>query len=43
VLSVPHFLDTNVLLHSISRNPAEAAKREQAVALLDRDDGALLQ
>jgi predicted nucleic acid-binding protein len=38
---VPHFLDTNVLLYSISRDPAEAAKRERAIALLDRDDGAL--
>jgi predicted nucleic acid-binding protein len=36
-----HFLDTNILLYSISRHPAEAAKREQAIALLDRDDGAL--
>jgi predicted nucleic acid-binding protein len=38
---VPHFLDTNVLLYSISRNPADAAKRERAQTLLDRDDGAL--
>jgi predicted nucleic acid-binding protein len=38
---VQHFLDTNVLLYSISRDPAEAAKRERAIALLDRDDGAL--
>jgi len=38
---VPHFLDTNILLYSISRDPAEAAKRERAIALLDRDDGAL--
>lgn len=36
-----HFLDTNILLYSISRHPAEAAKRERAIALLDRDDGAL--
>lgn len=36
-----HFLDTNILLYSISRHPAESAKREQAIALLDRDDGAL--
>jgi predicted nucleic acid-binding protein len=28
-------------LYSISRDPAEAAKRERAIALLDRDDGAL--
>ncbi|WP_119421104.1 PIN domain-containing protein [Desertibaculum subflavum] len=36
-----HFLDTNILLYSISRNPAEAAKRERAIDLLDRDGGAL--
>jgi predicted nucleic acid-binding protein len=40
-MSRPHFLDTNILLYSISRDPAEAAKRERAIALLDRDDGAL--
>jgi predicted nucleic acid-binding protein len=38
---VPHFLDTNVLLYSISPAPAEAAKRERALELLDNDDGAL--
>ena len=38
---MPHFLDTNILLYSISRNPADAVKRERAIALLDRDDGAL--
>jgi predicted nucleic acid-binding protein len=36
-----HFLDTNILLYSISRNPAEEAKRERAIALLERDEGAL--
>jgi len=36
-----HFLDTNILLYSISRDPAEEAKRERAVALLERDEGAL--
>lgn len=40
-MRVPHFLDTSILLYSISRDPAEAAKRERAIALLDRDDGAL--
>jgi predicted nucleic acid-binding protein len=35
------FLDTNVLIYSISRDPAEAAKRDRAVALLDQDDNAL--
>ncbi len=32
---------TNVLLYSISRDPAEAPKRDIAVALLDADDIAL--
>lgn len=36
-----HFLDTNVLLYSISHDRAEAAKRERAAALLDHDDNAL--
>jgi predicted nucleic acid-binding protein len=35
------FLDTNVLLYSISREPVEAAKRERAIALIDADDNAL--
>ncbi len=37
----PHFLDTNILLYSISRDPAEGPKRERAIALLDLDGGAL--
>lgn len=37
----PRFLDTNILLYSISRDPAEAAKREIAIALLDVDEMAL--
>ena len=37
----PRFLDTNILLYSISRDPAETAKRDRAVALLDADDNAL--
>jgi predicted nucleic acid-binding protein len=36
-----HFLDTDILLYSISRDPAEAARRERAIALLERGDGAL--
>jgi predicted nucleic acid-binding protein len=40
-MSPTHFLDTNVLLYSISRDPAEAAKRERALRLLDDDNGAL--
>ncbi len=35
------FLDTNVLLYSISDDPDESLKRERAVALLDRNDCAL--
>ena len=35
------FFDTNILLYSISRHPAEAAKRARAVGLLERDDGGL--
>ena len=38
---MPHFLDTNVLIYSISRDPAEADKRRRAIALLEQDDGAL--
>ena len=35
------FLDTNILLYSISRDPAEVHKRDIAIALLDADDVAL--
>jgi len=35
------FLDTNILLYSISRDPQETAKRDVAVDLLDREDNAL--
>jgi predicted nucleic acid-binding protein len=35
------FVDTNVLLYSISRDPGERRKQEIAVALLQRDDLAL--
>jgi predicted nucleic acid-binding protein len=37
----PRFLDTNILLYSISRDRAEIVKRERAVALVDSDDNAL--
>jgi predicted nucleic acid-binding protein len=40
-MSGRHFLDTNILLYSVSTAPAEAAKRQRAVALLERQDGAL--
>ena len=36
---VLHFLDTNILLYSISLNPADTLKRERAITLLARDDG----
>ena len=38
---MPVFLDTNVLLYSISSDENEFAKREQALCLLDRNDCAL--
>jgi hypothetical protein len=39
--TMPHFLDTNALLHAISPHPEEAGKQAQADALPARDDGAL--
>jgi predicted nucleic acid-binding protein len=35
------FLDTNILLYSISRDPTEITKRDRAVALIDDGDNAL--
>ena len=35
------FLDTNVLLYSISGDPAEAAKRDRAVEFVEGDNNAL--
>lgn len=40
-MSAPRFIDTNVLLYSISRDPSEAPKREIAIALLDTENIAL--
>jgi predicted nucleic acid-binding protein len=40
-MSGPRFIDTNILLYSISRDPAEAAKRDIAIALLDAENIAL--
>ncbi len=37
----PRFIDTNILLYSISRDPAEISKRDIAVALLDTENIAL--
>lgn len=36
-----HFLDTNILLYSISKNPAESSKRDRAIALLEDDSSAI--
>lgn len=36
-----HFLDTNILLYSMSRNPAESFKRDRATILLDDDSSAI--
>jgi predicted nucleic acid-binding protein len=36
-----HFLDTNILLYSISQDQKERTKRDQAIRLLDADGGAL--
>jgi predicted nucleic acid-binding protein len=40
-VTVPRFVDTNILLYSISHAPAEARKRDIAIGLLDADDIAL--
>lgn len=40
-MSAPHFHDTNILLYSISAAPEEITKKETAIALLDKDGGAL--
>jgi len=37
----PRFIDTNILLYYISRDPAEASKRDIAIALLDAENRAL--
>jgi predicted nucleic acid-binding protein len=37
----PRFIDTNILLYSISRDPTEASKRDIAIALLDAENIAL--
>jgi predicted nucleic acid-binding protein len=40
-VSRPFFLDTNVFLYSLSRNPDEGRKRAIARALIDHGSGAL--
>ena len=37
-MTAPRFVDTNILLYSISRDPAESAKRDIAIAMLDEED-----
>lgn len=37
----PRFLDTNILLYSISRDPTETTKHDAAVALIDAGNNAL--
>jgi predicted nucleic acid-binding protein len=38
---VTHFIDTNILIYSISDDNADTRKRKLAEELLDRDDGAI--
>ncbi|MEO6080113.1 MAG: PIN domain-containing protein [Steroidobacteraceae bacterium] len=40
-MSATHFIDTNILLYSISDAPDETRKNRIAIDLLDRDGGAL--
>src|SRR5258708_37605421 len=40
-MTTARFLDTNILLYSISRHPMEGTKRDIAIGLLDADDIAL--
>jgi predicted nucleic acid-binding protein len=40
-MTVLRFLDTDILLYSISRDPAEAPKRDRAIALIDGGGNAL--
>jgi predicted nucleic acid-binding protein len=40
-VSARHFLDTSVLLYSISRDRDETSRKERAIALLEADGGGL--
>ena len=40
-MTVLRFLDTNILLYSISRDPTETIKHDRAVALVDAGNNAL--
>jgi predicted nucleic acid-binding protein len=38
---MPRFLDTNILLYSISQDSSETAKRDRAIGIIDAGDNAL--
>jgi predicted nucleic acid-binding protein len=40
-MTVLRFLDTNILLYSVSRDPTETTKHDRAVALVDAGNNAL--
>jgi predicted nucleic acid-binding protein len=40
-MTTPRFLDTNILLYSISRDASERTKKGIAEGLLEADDNAL--
>ena len=40
-MAARRFIDTNILLYSVSQHPREAAKRERAIAPPSSDDPAL--
>jgi predicted nucleic acid-binding protein len=40
-MTILRFLDTNILLYSISRDPTETTKHDRAVALIDAGNNAL--
>ena len=39
-MTSPRFLDTNIPLYSISRDPTETTKHDRAVALIDAGNNA---
>jgi predicted nucleic acid-binding protein len=41
-MTILRFLDTNILLYSISRDPTETTKHDRAVALIDAGGNALV-
>jgi predicted nucleic acid-binding protein len=40
-MTILRFLDTNILLYSISRDPTETTKHDRAVALIDAGNNGL--